>query len=153
MPIIPDDKPRLRAYRGAQMNSIRALLLRYRFMAFAVIALALAMKALVPTGYMVGGDARVLTIRICDDAQVTSALHAKDIAIPMKGEPAGKHAKSEGVCPYSALSFASLGGADPVQLALALRFILATGFAALILPALRRAAHLRPPLRGPPAAI
>lgn len=135
------------------MNRLRALLLRYRIMAFAVIGMALAMKALVPTGYMVGSDSRVLSIRICDDAQVTSALHAKDIAIPMKGEPAGKHAKGEGACPYSALSFASLGGADPVQLALALLFILATGFAAIVLPAPRRAAHLRPPLRGPPALI
>lgn len=135
------------------MNRFRALLLRYRIMAFAVIALALAMKALVPTGYMIGSDSRVLSIRICDDAQLTSAVHAKDIAIPMKGEHSGKHAKGEGACPYSALSFASLGGADPIQLALALLFILATGFAPIVLPALRRAAHLRPPLRGPPALI
>jgi hypothetical protein len=135
------------------MNQMRAFLLRYRVMAFAVITMALAMKALVPTGYMIGTDSRVLSIRICDDAQVTAALHAKDIAIPMKGEPAGKHAKGDGACPYSALSFASLGGADPIQLALALLFILAAGFTPLMLPARRRAAHLRPPLRGPPTLI
>ena len=135
------------------MDSLRALLLRYRLAAFAVVALALAMKALVPTGYMVGGDSRAVTIRICSDAQGTAAFDARNIAIPMKGEPAGKHTKAEGACPYSALSFASLGGTDPVQLALALLFVMASGFALLVLPAPRPAAHLRPPLRGPPAAI
>lgn len=141
------------AYRRAKMSVMRTFLLRYRLMAFAVIALALAMKAIVPAGYMVGSESKVLTIRICDETQLSAALQARDIAVPMKGEPAGKHSNAEGMCPYGALSFASLGGADPVQLALALLFILATGFAALVLPAPHRAAHLRPPLRGPPALV
>lgn len=133
------------------MTRLRALLLHYRLMAFAVIALALVMKAVVPAGYMVGSDSRVLTVRICDETQLAQAAHDRQIAIPMKGEPAGKHAKGEGMCAFSALSFASLGGADPIQLALALLFILAAGFAATVQPAPRRSAHLRPPLRGPPA--
>ncbi|WP_179506838.1 MULTISPECIES: hypothetical protein [unclassified Sphingomonas] len=137
------------------MSGLRTFLLRYRAMAFAVMALALAMKAIVPAGYMIGAESKVLTIRICDETQlsaaVQNALSARDIVIPMKGEPAGKHSKGEGMCPYGALSFAGLAGADPIQLALALLFILAAGFAALALPAPRRAAHLRPPLRGPPA--
>ncbi|KUR73167.1 hypothetical protein AQZ52_04495 [Novosphingobium fuchskuhlense] len=137
------------------MSGLRTFLLRYRAMAFALMALALAMKAIVPAGYMVGAESKVLTIRICDDAQLSAAAHnalnARDIAIPMKGEPAGKHSKADGMCPYGALSFAGLAGADPIQLALALLFILATGFAALALPAPRRISYLRPPLRGPPA--
>lgn len=141
--------------RGPKMSGLRTFLLRYRAMAFAVMALALAMKAIVPAGYMIGAESKVLTIRICDETQlsaaVQNALSARDIVIPMKGEPAGKHSKGEGMCPYGALSFAGLAGADPIQLALALLFILAAGFAALALPAPRRAAHLRPPLRGPPA--
>jgi hypothetical protein len=76
---------------------------------------------------------------------------ARNIAIPMKGEPAGQNSKADGMCAFGALSFASLAGADLALLALALLFILATGFAALALPALRRTAHVRPPLRGPPA--
>lgn len=140
---------------GPEMSVLRRFLLRYRAMAFAVMVLALAMKAIVPAGYMVGAESKVLTIRICDETQLSAAvhnaLHARDIAIPMKGEPAGKHSKADGMCPYGALSFAGLAGADPIQLALALLFILATGFAALALPAPRRIAHLRPPLRGPPA--
>jgi hypothetical protein len=130
---------------------MRTILRRYRIMAFAVIALALAMKALVPAGYMVDSASKALTIRVCADAQLSSTV--RDILVPMKSEPAGKHSKAEGICPYSALSLTSLGGADPFQLALALLFILATGFTALALPAPRRIGYLRPPLRGPPALI
>ena len=135
------------------MQTIRTFLLRHRAMAFAVLALALAMKAIVPAGTMIGTASKVLTIRICDDTQMAAAASAtktRDIVIPMKGEPAGKHSKADGTCAFGALSFASLAGADPIQLALALLFILATGFAALVQPAPRRTAHLRPPLRGPP---
>lgn len=131
------------------MTLMRTLLLRYRITAFAVIALALAMKAVVPAGYMVDSASKALTIRVCADAQLASTV--RDIVVPMKGEPAGKHSKADDTCPYGALSFAGLAGVDPIQLALALLFILATGFAALALPAPRRIAHLRPPLRGPPA--
>lgn len=130
------------------MSLMRTILLRHRIIAFAVIALALAMKALVPAGYTVDSASKALTIRVCADAQISSTV--RDILIPMKSEPAGKHSKAEGVCPYSALSFAGLAGADPIQLALALLFILAMGFTELVLPAPRRIAHLRPPLRGPP---
>lgn len=135
----------------AKMTPMRTILLRYRIMAFAVIALALAIKALVPAGYMVDSASKVLTIRVCADAQFSSTV--RDILVPMKSEPAGKHSKAQDACPYTALSLASLGGADPLQLALALLFILATGFTALALPAPRRFGYLRPPLRGPPALI
>ena len=136
------------------MGTLRTFLLRYRALAFAVLALALAMRAIVPAGTMIGTEPKVLTIRICDDTQLSAAAASakpRDIAIPMKGEPAGKHSKADDQCAFGALAFASLGGADPIQLALALLFILATGFAALAQPAPRRTTHLRPPLRGPPA--
>ena len=133
------------------MSLMRTILHRYRIMAFVVIALALAMKALVPAGYMVDSASKALTIRVCADAQLTSTV--LDIVVPMKSEPAGKHSKAQDACPYTALSLASLGGADPFQLALALLFILATGFTALALTAPRRIGYLRPPLRGPPALI
>ena len=65
-------------------------------------------------------------------------------------EAQAQHQKGAGLCPYGALGFAALGGADPIQLAAALAFVLTLGFAALVVPAPRTIAHLRPPLRGPP---
>jgi hypothetical protein len=135
------------------MGIIRSFFLRYRALAFALIAFALALKAIVPAGYMVGSESKVLTIRICEDAKLSVQSQKRDIAIPMEQSPLAKHGKSDSTCSFTSLSLDSLGGADPVLLVLALLFIVAAGFAALALPATRRADHLRPPLRGPPALI
>jgi hypothetical protein len=134
------------------MQTLRAFLLRHRLVAIVVVMAALCMKIALPTGLMIGQDTKVLTVQICDDAFGSHA--SKQIAIPMKAD-AGKQGNkaSGGECPYAALSMASLSGADPALLALALAFILLLGFAP-VRPAHReRAFYLRPPLRGPPALV
>lgn len=136
------------------MQLLRAFLMRHRALAALVVAAALCIKALVPAGYMIGTGARVLTVEICADAQ--GGHVTKQILLPGNGKPAqgqGEHSKSEGTCAFSALSFASLGGADPALLVLALLFILTLGFTPIAAPRHARLAHLRPPLRGPPALI
>ncbi len=133
------------------MNRLRAFLLRHRAMALIVIALALAMKALVPAGYMIGSDTRVLTIRICDGgaAPVAATVPIAGHARPGHGDGAGSMPDHQ-ACPYSALAHGALGGADPIQIALALAFIVVAGLA--MQPGLvrRTPARLRPPLRAPP---
>ncbi len=132
------------------MQSLRAFLMRHRALALMLIVAALGMKIMVPTGYMIGADSKVLTVQICDDTQGNHA--AKALIIPMKGGAAGsKQAKAD--CPFSTLSMASLGGADPVLLGLALAFILALGFAPTPRLPAKQPSHLRPPLRGPPALV
>ncbi len=141
------------------MNRLRAFFRNHRVMAFAMIALALAMKALVPTGYMVGGDARVLTIRVCDGYVDSAPAHA--IVIAAQGHDganangghgeAGKALHDQQACPFSALAHAGLAGADPLLLAAALAYILLLGFAAPGFVAPVRLVRLRPPLRAPPA--
>mgnify|MGYP000320077118 FL=1 len=133
------------------MYALRALVQRHRLAMAMVIAAALLMKAVVPAGFMVGAGARVLTIELCADAQGERMV--RQIAIgtePSGAEAQAQHQKGAGLCPYGALGFAALGGADPIQLAAALAFVLTLGFAALVVPAPRTIAHLRPPLRGPP---
>jgi hypothetical protein len=130
------------------MQLLRAFFLHHRRMAALLIALTLAMKALVPAGFMLGSDSRVITVQICADAlgqQIT-----QKIVLPSNHSGDDK-AKSDSPCHFTALGHAMLGGADPVLLALALVFILALGFAPVRAPAPRRIAFLRPPLRGPPA--
>lgn len=112
------------------------------------------MKALVPAGFMVGTGDRVLTVKICADAMGT--MQTQQIVIPGNGGQGGNksdHGKANGTCPFSALSFASLGGADPALLALALVFILALGFLPSTAPRTEQRSYLRPPLRGPPALV
>ncbi|RYG21087.1 MAG: hypothetical protein EON93_26245 [Burkholderiales bacterium] len=68
------------------------------------------------------------------------------------GDEHGGHA-SDNTCPYSLMPIASLSGADGVQLAIALVFILALGFASVVVPRLAATPYLRPPLRGPPELL
>lgn len=134
------------------MSRMRAFFMRHQFMAFAVVMAALCMKVLVPSGFMIAQNSKVLTVQICNDGLGHSLT--KQLVIPMKGEPSDSSSKQgKGDCPFSSLSMASVAGADQALLGLALAFILALGFApvrvALPVPAL----YLRPPLRGPPARI
>ena len=138
------------SHRARDMNRVRAFFLRHRALAIGLVLATLWMKALVPTGFMIGQNTKVLTVQICND---TSGDHTvKQIAIPMQDgskDSGGTHAKGE--CPFTSLSMATILGTDPALLALALAFILALGFAPVRTTHPQRAFHLRPPLRGPPA--
>jgi hypothetical protein len=135
------------------MPSLRALTQRYARSALVLVVLAMAVKALVPAGYMISATGeRFLTVTICADASGTPKQMR--IAIPDKDETGSDH--SEAVdksqpCAFSGLGHAALGGADPVLLATALAFILLVGFAPLRAPPARDVLFLRPPLRGPPS--
>lgn len=136
------------------MHQLRDFLLRHRAIAMFVAALALCLKVAVPAGYMLGEQARVLTVVLCADA--SGEPMTQQIVLGAAGgatHDADKHAKGDPVCPYSALSLTALGGADVALLAAALAFILALGFAPVTAGLPARWAHLRPPLRGPPARV
>lgn len=136
------------------MHFLRAFLARHQPVAALLIVAALCMKALVPAGYMIGQGDRILTLEICTDSQ--GGRVTKQIVIPGNGqshEDQGKQSKSDGICAFSALSFASLSAADPLLLAIALIFILALGFVPVNAPRPVWQFHLRPPLRGPPAIV
>ena len=132
------------------MRSLRAFTRDHRGLTAFLIALALAMKALVPAGYMLSESNAVLTVQICADAQGQHLT--KQIAIPMSGKAAGgetKHGAAGGGCAFGSLAMA-LSGTDGILLALALVFVLVLGFAPGHPPRLRRIARSLPPLRGPP---
>ena len=97
------------AYLPVAMKLLRAFFLRHRVAAFAVIALALAMKALVPAGYMIGSDARVLTVQVCDGYAEAAHDAGKAVVIAVKGHgDAGKATHDQQACPYSGLTHAGL---------------------------------------------
>lgn len=132
------------------MKGLRQILMERRALALWLVALALALRALVPAGYMVREQGTVLTIAICGDA--SGAHLTRQIVVPHRDgtqdlDP--QHAKST-ACPYSVLDMAGAPGPDPVLLALAFAFILALGLAPRAVPEPSARAHLRPPLRGPP---
>ena len=117
----------------------------------AVFAFALCLKALVPAGYMVETDRKVLTVKICTG--MAEGPHTATVVLPMKddGKPDRKDSTKDTPCAFSGLAKVATGGADEVLLAAALVFVILLGLAPMRSAPLAPILHLRPPLRGPPA--
>lgn len=113
-----------------------------------MIALALAMKAFVPVGYMIGSTSTSFTVEICDG----QGGHVfAPTTIPNDSDSTDhQHSKAAKDCPFTALSMHSLAAADDGLLVLAMAFIMAIGFAPLVPLRLTRIGFLTPPQRGPP---
>ena len=138
----------------------RSLLL-HRAIVAALIVCALAVRLLVPAGYMpavVGGSLR---LELCSGtapaapAPVAMAgMHHAPVAGTEHGPPKPDAPASAGQpCAFAGLAAAALGSADPLLLASALAFVvlLAVRGRALRLPA--PPPRLRPPLRAPPLPV
>lgn len=132
------------------MGTFRTFLRANRRVAALLVVLALAMKALVPAGYMLA-QTTVFSVTICVDGQGKRIAH--EITVPKKaghGDESGDPVKSSGICSWSSLASGAVGGTAPELLAALLVFILALGFRRSEPPAARSESRLRPPLRAPP---
>ena len=131
------------------MDKIRLFFKARPAVAALLIALALAMKLLVPAGYMLTPSSKYLTVLVCSGTNMDPVT----IKVPMAPKAPGtgdSDTAGKDVCSFSGLGHASLAAADPILLAAAILFILALGFLPAP-PGLRAVpTHLRPPLRGPP---
>ena len=135
------------------MQTWRSLIQDHRKLAMLLVFCALCMKALIPQGFMIGTSTMTLTVQLCTDG--SGVMKTQTIEVPMKKgstNQSGNHGKTEGTCAFSSLAMAGMAGADPIQLDLALSFILSLGFAATATQHFAAFTHLRPPLRGPPVA-
>jgi hypothetical protein len=137
---------------------LRRLILGHRRVAALLCVAALALRLLVPGGYMVAEQSGRITITLCPTT-VPQPVRSMTMAMPgMHGEMPdhGKqqdHGKAEMPCAFSGLSAQALGAADPILVVAAIAFIMAAGLQRARPRAIRRASYLRPPLRGPPADL
>ena len=134
------------------MNNLRTFTFQRRTWAMVLVAIALLVRGLIPAGYMVAPSALTLSVQICSGFE--NEHSTIEIVVPRSGDGqdrSGDHRQKNPPCAFSALSMASIAGADGLLLALALAFILITSALLVALPVHRRFAHLRPPLRGPPS--
>ena len=135
------------------MLSLRRLALTNRNFAGLALAIALALKILVPSGFMPSVSNGQMVISLCSGAGATN------IVVPMPG--VGDHSQDEGhpgkqaeqTCAFAALSAPSLAAVDPLLLAVAILFVLALGMRFTAPETSTVPPFLRPPLRGPPAVI
>jgi hypothetical protein len=129
------------------MGTLRIFFCRRAALTMAIVALALAVRALIPAGYMTGSGSTGLTIELCSGTSGETAV----IALPTDpSKNAHGKAQADSPCAFAALGLAAGPATDPIQLAIAIAFILALGLCRADAPAPARQALLRPPPRGPP---
>ncbi|MFW2853254.1 hypothetical protein ACM61V_15225 [Sphingomonas sp. TX0543] len=114
-----------------------------------IVAATLAVRVLVPAGFMPTLDNGRVVIGICSGYGPTM------MAVSVPGLEQVHHTGDEGdqarsPCAFADLALPLIGGADAIQLAQALLFILAIALLLAVTLPPRAAAWLRPPLRGPP---
>jgi hypothetical protein len=140
------------------VTALRRLSLDHRTLALWLALAVLAVKLLVPAGFMVGVvDGRV-GLQICSGFGPVAAAPMMHHAMPDRASTdhgTGDHGRAdhpapEMPCPFAALAHGVAIPVDPVLLAIALAFVLALGFAAIVRDAPRSVPFPRPPSRGPP---
>lgn len=117
--------------------AIRRLFLSYPLLAGWLCVAALAMKLLVPTGYMIANEGGHIAITLCPGVAPPIAGSAgMDMMTPdhvMSGhsmpdhDPSTGHGKMEMPCAFSGLSAQALASVDAILLVAAIAFVVAIG--------------------------
>lgn len=134
------------------VGPIRSALLKQPLLILAIGLAGLMLRLAVPAGFMPVLDHGQVTLAPCSGYGAAESKPAYRAAAAMA---AGEHhrqdqPKADNSCAFADLSLSMIGGADAVQVAAALLFIVTAAlFFAAVLPP-RSALRLRPPLRGPP---
>ncbi len=131
------------------MSRLRAFLRHRRHLAFALVMIALAMKACVPAGFMLSiHDNLTLSVTVCNGMGETTTM-----SIPVERDSSGKLSMDKQQCQAGMGDLSLIGGDLPGWIVAAILFALALGFSAVVLPTLPAPRYLLPPMRGPPATI
>lgn len=117
-------------------------------MALCLIGAAMLIRSLVPAGFMPVASHGVIYVQLCTG-------HGRQmIALEIPGRaPDIDHsgsANKDMACAFSGLAGPALSGADPIQLGLALKYIVSAVFYQPESLVLWRGIYLRPPAIGPP---
>jgi hypothetical protein len=114
-----------------------------------LLAAALAMRAVLPQGYMVTAAPGQIAISVCTGQGPTTILIGKAHGSDHSHDDQDTAQR----CAFADLTVPGLPGVPPIELVLALAFVLALWLAHAAPLQLRRVGRLRPPLRGPPSHI
>ena len=136
------------------MEATRHLLAHRRSAVF-LCTLALLLKLLVPTGYMLAADQGRLSLVVCSGVtQASAAAEMSAMHDDMADHDRGSgHGKADMPCAFAGMTGAALAAIDPLLLAALIVFVVAAGVLWRAPATPRAVARLRPPLRGPPAYL
>lgn len=134
------------------MQGLKATLLRHRGWAAAWLAVALMMRALIPSGMMLTEGPRVLSLSICSDSRGRTAIYRLALPTRATGHDTKAHdaGTAKGICAFSILSHALLDNADPHPQVPIRQLVPAPDPLTRSAGALGRVLRNRPPVRGPP---
>jgi hypothetical protein len=110
-----------------------------------LFGVALMLRVLVPAGFMPSLDNGRMVVAICNGVGHATAV------IDVPGLEHKRDGQVQSPCAFADLAMPSLSGADPIQLAVLVEFVLALGTVVAIALPPTAALRLWPPLRGPPS--
>jgi hypothetical protein len=131
------------------VTRLRAILKHHTWLLALVVLAALAVRSLIPAGYMVDAGPDRLAVSICTAHGPSTML----IEVPSSKGTADPSEDAAKRCAFADLALPGLPAVPPLELLAALAFILALWLAQAAPLRLSQAARLRPPLRGPPSLI
>ncbi len=139
------------------MQAIRRLVLAHTLLAALICVAVLALRILIPTGYMISVNHGRIAVTLCSGVAQQQPSMAMDMAgmdhtMP-EHEKSKEHGKAEIPCAFSSLSAQALSAVDPSLLVAALAFVAALALYGLSPTIIRSASYLRPHLRGPPQGV
>ncbi len=142
------------------MQTARRLIRHHRHLTGIVLVLVLALRVIVPSGFMpTVSDGRIV-VAVCSGSGPMSitrpppATHAVAGLHGDRNEPEHQpdHGKMDQPCAFAGLSTLAIAAVDAALLTVALALVAALAVRIAAPLATARASYLRPPLRGPPAA-
>ena len=135
------------------MTRLRHLISRHHSAAIVLVALALFMKSAVPVGFMPDTSSGRIRLVMCSGygpERITTMAMPGMPGMERHDDTGGREHK-EMPCGFSGHAPGSIAMADPVVLAIAIAFIVATVFRIEAAPVFPAPQYLRPHPRGPPA--
>ena len=139
------------------MQALRRLVLAHTQLTALICVAALALRILIPTGYMISVNHGRIAVTLCSGVaqqQPSTAMDMPDMDHTMSEHGKSKeHGKAEMPCAFSSLSAQVLGAIDPTLLVAALAFVVALALYGLSPTIICSAPYLRPHLRGPPQGV
>lgn len=114
----------------------------------------LALRAIIPAGYMPSTGSMTLAVQLCSDP--TGTLQPVHIQVPVEKQDQGEkpeHRADAQPCAFSILSMNALGAVDGPVLLAAIAYQVQLGFRQRVFAPIAEPEHRLPPYRGPPAAL
>jgi hypothetical protein len=132
------------------VEEFRHQLIQHRLWALGFIVVALLMKLAVPAGFMPVVSGTSITIELCSGNGPEKMVMTLPGAVDQHGDE-HRSGKADMPCGYAGHAPSAMSLADPILIALAISYIVATVFRRQVAVTPAGRDFLRPHLRGPPA--